>query len=110
MARCAPDGGLEWERSFGEPGYDDYATSLIRHGDGTYLLGGIANGVLPTRADRDGNVLWRRSLVGERVHGAAALVELEDGGFLVAGFVQLVSGRSYDAILLRTDAEGRVGE
>jgi len=40
-----------------------------------------------------------------------ARIELEDGGFIVvAGLIQLSNGRSYDAILLRIDAEGRVGE
>ncbi len=110
LARCSSTGELEWETSFGDPAYDDYANSLIRLNDGTYLIGAIGNGMLLSRVDEDGNVLWRRSLVGETVYGAMALIELEEGGYLVAGLIQLVNGRSYDAILLRTDAEGRVEE
>ena len=110
IARCTSTGELEWESSFGDPARDDYATSLIRLEDGTYLIGSIANGVLLSRVDQDGNVLWRRSLAGQAVHGAAGLIELPDGGYLVAGFIQIVNGRSYDAILLRTDAEGRIEE
>jgi outer membrane protein assembly factor BamB len=110
LARCTSTGDLEWETSFGEPAFDDYATSLIRLKDGTYLIGSIANGMLLSRVDQDGNVLWRRSLVGQTVYGADGLIELEDGGYLVAGFIQIVNGRSYDAILLRTDAEGQIGE
>ena len=110
LARCTPTGELEWETSFGDSAHDDYATSLIRLKDGTYLIGGIGNGMLLSRVDEDGNVLWRRSLVGKTVYGADGLIELEDGGYLVAGFIQIINGRSYDAILLRTDAEGRVGE
>ena len=41
---------------------------------------------------------------------ALGLIELDGGGFLVAGLIQIVNGRSYDAILMRTDAEGRVSE
>jgi hypothetical protein len=110
LARCTAGGELEWETSFGDPAYDDYAHSLIRLKDGTYLIGGIGNGMLLSRVDQDGNVLWRRSLVGQTVYGAAGLIELEDGGYLVAGFIQITNGRSYDAILLRTDAEGQIGE
>jgi hypothetical protein len=44
------------------------------------------------------------------VYAADALIELDDGGFLVAGLIQITNGRSYDAIILRTDAEGRVEE
>jgi hypothetical protein len=64
--------------------------------------------MLLSRTDQDGNVLWRRSLMGPAVYGASGLIELEGGGHLVAGFVEIVGGRSYDAILLRTDAEGQI--
>ena len=110
LARCTGTGELEWETSFGDPAFDDYATSMIRLGDGTYLLGAIADGLSLSRVDGEGTVLWRRFLVGQAVHGAMALAELGDGGFLVAGLVQLIPGRSYDAILLRTDPEGEVAE
>ena len=111
LARCTSTGELKWETSFGNSTYDDYANSLIRLSDGTYLIGAIANGVLLSRVDEDGNVLWRRSLLEQQtVYGGMALTELEDGGYLVAGLVQLVNGRSYDAILLRTDGEGWVGD
>jgi outer membrane protein assembly factor BamB len=111
LARCTSTGELEWETSFGDSTFDDYANSLIRLSDGTYLIGAIANGILLSRVDEDGNVLWRRSLLEQQtVYGGMALAELEDGGYLVAGLIQLVGGRSYDAILLRTDAEGQVGE
>jgi hypothetical protein len=111
LARCTPGGGLEWETSFGAPAYDDYGTSLLRLEDGTYLIGAIANGVLFSRVDGDGNVLWRQSLLEQQtVYGGMALIELEDGGYLVAGLIQVIGGRSYDALLLRTNAEGQVGE
>jgi Tol biopolymer transport system component len=111
LAHCTPTGELEWETSFGDPTFDDYASSLIRLSDGTYLVGAIANGVLLSRVDKDGNVLWRRALLDQRtVYGSMALIELEDGGYLVAGLIQLINGRSYDAILLRTDANGQVEE
>jgi hypothetical protein len=111
LAHCTSTGELEWETSFGDATFDDYANSLIRLSDGTYLIGAIANGVLLSRVEQDGTVLWRRSLLDQRtVYGGMALIELEDGGYLVAGLIQLIGGRSYDAILLRTDGEGRVGD
>jgi outer membrane protein assembly factor BamB len=111
LARCSSSGELEWQTSFGDPSFDDYATTMLRLRDGTYLLGAIANGVLLTCVDQDGHILWQRSLLGQQtVYGVMALAELEQGGYLVAGLIQLVNGRSYDAILLRTDAEGRIAE
>jgi outer membrane protein assembly factor BamB len=111
LAQCTSTGDLEWEMSFGEPAFDDYANSMIRLSDGTYLIGKIANGVLLSRVDEDGNVLWRQSLLDPgMVYGGMALEELEDGGYLLAGMIQLVPGLSYDAILLRTDSVGQVGD
>jgi outer membrane protein assembly factor BamB len=111
IARCTSTGELKWETSFGDSTFDDYANSLIRLSDGTYLIGTIANSVLLSRIDKDGNVLWRRSLLEQQtVYGGMALTELKDGGYLVAGLIQLVNGRSYDAILLRIDVEGWVGD
>jgi len=83
---------------------------MIQLKDGTYLISKIGNGMLLTHIDEDGNILWERSLVGTAVYSARGLIQLEDGGFLVAGFIQIRNGRSYDAIILRTDADGKVEE
>jgi len=109
LARCTSTGELEWETSFGDPTFDDYANSMIRLSDGTYLISAIANSLLLSRVDKDGNVLWRQSLLEKQtVYGGMALAELDEGGYLIAGLIQFIGGRSYDAILLRTDAEGRI--
>jgi outer membrane protein assembly factor BamB len=111
LARCTSTGEMVWQTSFGESAFDDYANALIRLSDGTYLISAIANGVLLSRVDENGNVLWSRSLLEQgMVYSGMALTELEDGGYLVSGLIQRIGGRSYDAILLRTDAEGRVGD
>jgi len=110
LAHCTSTGEMEWETSFGIPAFDDYANSMIQLKDGTYLIGKIGNGMLLTHIDEDGNILWERSLVGTAVYGTRGLIQLEDGGFLVAGFIQIRNGRSYDAIILRTDADGKVEE
>ena len=110
LAHCTSTGELEWETSFGSPSFDDYANSMIELKDETYLIGAIGNGMLLTRIDKDGDILWERSLVGTAVYGARELIQLEDGGFLVAGFIQIRNGRSYDAIILRTDADGNIEE
>ena len=111
LARCTSAGVLQWETSFGDSTFDDYANSMIRLSDGTYLIGAIANGVLLSRVDEDGNVLWRQSLLDSNtVYGGMALAEPDDGGYLVGGLIQLAPGTSYDAFLMRTDSEGQIEE
>jgi hypothetical protein len=110
LAEAASFGELMWETSFGNPVQDDYGQSLLPLQDGTFLIGGLGQGMPLVRVDEDGTVLWERSLTQRNVCAAEALIELDDGGFLVAGFIQIINGRSYDAILMRTDAVGQVAE
>jgi hypothetical protein len=80
LGRATAAGDLEWEATFGEAAFDDYANSMFRLSDGTYLIGAIANGVLLSRVDENGNVLWRRALLEQQtVYGSMALNELEEG-------------------------------
>lgn len=108
IAKTTYTGDLEWERSFGDPNHDDYINSLVQRKDGTYLFGGISNGVLLGLLDGNGDLIWSRSLLNQRVYGSQAIVDLDSGGFLIAGFIQITGGRSYDAILLRTDSLGQL--
>ena len=110
LAHCNPTGTLEWETSFGDATIDDYGQSLIRLKDGTYLVGGLGRGMPLSQINADGKVLWTKYLFEDFVYGAEALIELEDGGFLIAGFIQKSNGRLYDAIILRTNSEGLVME
>lgn len=110
LAYSTSTGEMEWETSIGDSTAHDFGQSLIRLNDGTYLIGGRGNGLLLSRIDENGDLLWRRSLLGSGVYGALALIELEDGGYLVAGFIEIINGVSCDAILLRTDSGGWVEE
>jgi hypothetical protein len=55
-----------------------------------------------------GTVLWESRLSDEAVHVANAVLETEDGGIVVAAAKQIEPGRSYDALLLRLDKDGKV--
>lgn len=109
LARASAMGELEWHTSLGRPGEDDYAQTLERQPDGTFVIGGLGRGMPLWKFDGDGQVLWERRLEDPSVFAAQAVLPLPDGGFLIPGLKSIVEGRSYDAVLLRTDAEGRVG-
>lgn len=108
LAHCNPGGDLEWETSFGDSTIDDYGQSLIRLKDGTYLIGGLGRGMPLSHVDGNGKILWTKYLFEDFVYGAEAPIELDDGGFLIAGFIQKSNGRLYDAIILRTNSEGQI--
>ena len=110
LVRCSASGQLQWATSFGDPIHDDYAQEILRLDDGTYVIGGLGNGMPLSRVSQDGDVLWSQLLAGARVHAVEGLAALDDGGFLVAGMIQITNGRSYDAIVLRVDAYGRIDQ
>jgi len=109
LAKASVSGDLAWHTSFGESADDDYAQSLQRVSDGTYLVGGLGRGMPLWKVDGSGTVRWERRLSDPTVYAARDVIELPDGGFLVTGLKTIVNGRSYDAVLARTDAEGRAG-
>jgi len=87
-------GNLEWNQTYGGPGYD-YARSLIETSDGGYAIGGNYD---PTYedpfGDRDlwvvktdsyGNMEWNQTYSDSPMNSCSDLVETNDGGYLLAG-------------------------
>jgi hypothetical protein len=109
LAGASRTGELKWQTSFGRSGEDDYAQSLERQPDGTFVIGGIGRGMPLWKVDGTGRLLWERRLDDSTVFAAETIVKLPDGGFLIPGLKSVVEGRSYDAVLLRTDREGHLG-
>jgi len=109
LVKTSRNGELEWQKSFGEAESDDYAMNLLRLSDKTYLIGGFGRGMPLWKIGASGDVLWERRLNDSALFANGAVIELSDGGFVAAGLKFIVSARSSDAVLLRTDAEGRVG-
>ena len=109
IARMTAEGDLISETSIGRPGEDDYAHSLLRLSDGTYLVGGLGRGLPLFKLDEDGSLLWERRLDDNAVYVAGEPVEMEGGEVIVPAMRQLVPGRSYDALLVKVDREGRLG-
>jgi hypothetical protein len=107
LARTTTEGELLWEKTFGDPLSDDYAVRLLRLADGSYLIGGLGAGMPLFKVTDQGEVLWEQRITASGVHVAYSLTELPDSGFLIAGMKSLINGRSYDIVLLRTDALGQ---
>jgi hypothetical protein len=74
-----------------------YVWDVIQLKDGSFVVTGVSNGAWLLKTDLDGNVEWIRPYSGG---AGCALVELPDGGFLIAGF------EHGDGFLIKTDSEG----
>ncbi len=103
-------GGAEvFRRTFGGSG-DDFAHSLVRTGDGGYVVAGQTRSFGPGTSafwllgvDGDGREQWSRTYAGAGRDVAESVVSVS-GGYAVAGH-SLTDG---DGWLLRTDATGRL--
>lgn len=96
-------GFLDVTQSNGEGNFGKGSSSLTRHGVGEFW---------GTKLDADGNLEWRRYFGGTNNDRAHAVVQADDGGFVMTGFsesndydVSNTKG-SYDFWVVKVDANG----
>lgn len=112
--QTATQAGLRWDRAFGGAA-SDWAYSMTATRDGGLATGGRTESkgagqedLWVVRVDGDGNRLWDRSFGGKATDRGRAIVELDDGGFAVAGATESGSAGEFDAWVLRLDATGEL--
>ncbi len=134
-----PDGGLEiggWTESFGGGESDvwllktdsqgdslwssffggsisDYCFSLLKTGDGNYLLGGATASfgsggmdMFVVKTDQAGDSLWTTAQGGEGSEFIYGTVEADDGSYISVGTTSSRGAQSVDIWLVRIDADG----
>ncbi len=91
LAKADAKGNLSWKKFFGEKGWEE-ALGLIATRDGGFAVAGLTKakgaGDLDAwllKANRDGTRLWDKTFGGKDADLANALVQTNDGGFLLAG-------------------------
>jgi len=100
-------GNMEWNQTYGGPGYD-YANSLIETSDGGYLLAGntglwlVESKIWIIKTDKQGNIEWDKKYEGREQSGANSVVKTSDGGYALAGYL------SGDCWLIKIDVSGNL--
>ncbi|WP_036381172.1 hypothetical protein [Muricauda sp. MAR_2010_75] len=136
ILRLDATGNILWEQSFGFAGHD-HSYDVIQTADGGFFFAGFLDVTLSngegnfgkgissltrhgvgefwgTKLDADGNLQWRRYFGGTNNDRAHAVVQADDGGFVMAGFsesddydVSNTKG-SYDFWVVKVDAGGNL--
>ncbi len=91
------DGNLQWRRYFGGTN-NDRAYSVLAADDGSFLMAGASESddfditspkgsydFWVVKVDKNGTMLWQRSLGGSGIDIARDITKTADGGYLVAG-------------------------
>lgn len=112
LVKTDSNGNMQWNKTYDGGAEDDIAYSLVQTSDGGYLLAGSNT---PTHVRTDwwlvktnatGNVLWNMTGGGTDMDETYSAVEIDDGGYALAGYTEsLVPNTRYDFLLLRIGAE-----
>lgn len=95
---------IEWQKSLGGTG-DEYASSIIQTADGGYVIAASSNSnngnVTGNHGNYDywlsklnstGNLQWQKSLGGTANDYATSIIQIADGGYVVAGITNSNNG------------------
>ncbi len=104
-----------WELSYGGS-KEDRATALVQTKDGGFLSVGYSESfgsdndidVYVVRTDQDGKVLWSQIYDEGFIEQAFDVIEVENGDFLIVGFIRNNVGEQENVYLLRIDASGKM--
>jgi hypothetical protein len=106
-------GTVQWNQTYG--GADsDSARGLVQTSDGGYALAG-RTGSPPAdydfwlvKTDASGTEQWNQTYGGTNTDWAFAVVQMSDGGYVLAGYTYSLGAGNADAWLIRTDATGNI--
>ncbi len=116
VLKLTSTGDIVWNNTYNSSIDDnDEAQAVQQTTDGNYILCGASTVGSPTHQDAmllklnsfDGSVLWSKTYGGISSNEIGYDVKQNaDGGFLVAGRTNIITGSSPDCFLLKTDAAG----
>jgi len=104
LARVDTDSGdLEWSVVEGSQYSDDYGIAISTQPDERYIVAGLGPMFPILGFTASGDVLWISSAASDlSIYSGFAVLELEDGSYLIPGFKYLQqAGDAFDAVLLR---------
>jgi WD40 repeat protein len=111
------NGKKQWEKTFGGE-YDDWANAVVQTQDGGYLIVGTtrffevgAEDVYVLKLDKNGKKQWEKAFDGKYGDRANAVVQTQDGGYLIVGATGLIAFservRDPDVHVLKLDKNGK---
>jgi hypothetical protein len=112
LVKTDPSGNVIWSRTFRNPAYSEYATSVQQTTDGGYILAGYSNpyslngDIYLIKIDSSGQQQWSRIIGGNGDDTANSVMQTTDGGFLITGSTTSYGAGGTDVFLVETNSSG----
>lgn len=104
------EGVIEWDKTFGDNHYQD-GREVQQTIDGGYIIigntdtGADMGNFWLIKTDTDGNEEWSQTFGGSDYEFAAAVQQISDGGYIIAGYTRSFGNGGSDMWLIRLASE-----
>ncbi len=112
LLKVNADGTLAWNQIYNST-YENYAYSIVATSDGGYALAGhIYNydtddsNLYLIKTNSNGIYQWNQTYENTDDDHGYSIIQAKDGGYVLAGYTSSSITHSYDALLVKTDANG----
>ncbi len=112
LIRTDLNGDTLWTKTFGGDS-TDYGASVEQTTDGGFIIAGATNSfgkddsdAYLIRANYNGDTLWTKTFGSDSTEAGRALQQINDNGFIIAGFTSIKGPGLNDVYLVRTDSGG----
>jgi len=114
ILKLSSTGSTEWQKTYGDTGYDD-AYSIQQTTDGGYIVAGKTDPSGPTYADAwilkltsTGSIEWQKKYGDSNTEEARSIQQTDDGGYIVAGGTMSYGAGYYDFWVLKLFSNGDI--
>ena len=114
LIKLSSNGTVSWKKTFGGSSYD-FAYTVQQTTDGGFVLGATTNSfgtgnwdALLIKTDVNGTIEWSRTFGKTGEDRVQCARQTSDGGYIMCGRSSGFGAGSFDATLLKTDANGNL--
>jgi hypothetical protein len=115
LIKTNASGDTLWTQTYGYLPYHETGRSVQQTMDGGYIIVGETNSsgagsydVYLIKTDINGNTLWTKTFGGSDADFGHSVQQTADGGYIIAAQIKSWGAGSYDAGLIKTDANGNM--
>lgn len=127
LTKCTAEADVVWSKTFGDIGQDG-GRAVLETPDGGYLVVGVIAHRIPIRAvrvrpgwltfrnfqsdifvvktDNGGNLMWSKTIGGDKDEDVYAVLETSDGGYIIGGSTESFSVGGKDIYVVKIDDIG----